>query len=164
MPEARVDVAQFLVLLPVVHRDVSIERESAFELPRAVAAREAAPATAELLGPGLLSYCNMLRRTRRLGLVSDGRHTVLECCCSCEDLCFVLYIFIYLIVERSILFIYSSISSRVISSPTLIRDLDLTASMVTYSSRMSYSERKSCKRLLTHSTICRYLSTYELVV
>ena len=78
MPEAGVDVAQFLVAFPIVHRDMAFEAESARELPRAVAAREAAPATAELLGPGLLSYCNMLRRMRRLGLVSDGRHAVLK--------------------------------------------------------------------------------------
>ncbi len=112
--EARVDVAKFRVTFPQVHRDMPFQRESAFELSRAVAAREAAPATAELLGQWLLSYCNIVLRMRRLGLVSDGRHAVLKCYCSCEDLCFFLYIFIYLIVERSILFIYSSISSHVI--------------------------------------------------
>ena len=50
MPEARVDVAKFLLLLPDVYRGVPFEGESTFELASAVAAREAAPATAELLG------------------------------------------------------------------------------------------------------------------
>ena len=53
-------------------------------------------------------------------------------------------------------------SDRQLSSPTLIRDLDQTASMVTYSPRTNNWELKSCKRLLTHSTMLRYRSTYEL--
>jgi len=65
-PEARVGVAKPLDLLPDVCRDMSFERESAFELARAVATREAAPATAELLGQGLLSYCNRFRRRQQL--------------------------------------------------------------------------------------------------
>ena len=50
VPEAGVGVAKFLDLLTKVYRDVPFQRESALELARAVAAREAAPATAELLG------------------------------------------------------------------------------------------------------------------
>ena len=57
----------------------------------------------------------------------------------------------------------STISDKQLSSPTLTRDLDLTVLMATYSPRMRYLERKSCKRLLTHSTVLRYLSTCELV-
>ncbi len=64
--EARVGVAKFLLLLPEVYRDMPIERESALELARAVAAREPAPATGELLGEGLLSYCNMFRHRQLL--------------------------------------------------------------------------------------------------
>ncbi len=64
--EAGVDVAQFLSSLPEVHRDVPFQRESACELSRAVPAREAAPATAELLGEGLLGDGDRFRHLQRL--------------------------------------------------------------------------------------------------
>ena len=54
-------------------------------------------------------------------------------------------------------------SDRQLNSPTLIRDLDQTASMVKYLPRTNSWELKSCKRLLTHSTMPRFLSTCELV-
>ena len=66
VPEARVYLSKFLDLLPKVHRDMPFEGESMRELPRAVAAREAAPATAELLGQWLLSYCNSFRHRQRM--------------------------------------------------------------------------------------------------
>ncbi len=50
--EARVDVTKLLVYFPKVVRDVPFQGESTFELSRAVAARVAAPATAELPGKG----------------------------------------------------------------------------------------------------------------
>jgi hypothetical protein len=79
VPEARVDVAKFLVTFPKVHRDMPLQRESASELPRAVPAREAAPATAELLGTGLLSYCSILLRRRRLQSLGNRKHVVVLC-------------------------------------------------------------------------------------
>jgi len=79
-----------------VGRDMPFERESARELTRAVAAREAAPTTAELLGQGLLSYCNMFRRRRRLLVLSDRRHGTMECSCKFQGSLLFDYFLLYI--------------------------------------------------------------------
>ena len=114
VPEARVGVAKLLDLLPSMYRDMSFERESAFELPRAVAAREAAPATAELLGSRFLSYCNRFRRRQHLQRCSYRGHGEADRVVAGRISVFYVLIFIYLIVERSMLYVYSSISSQII--------------------------------------------------
>ena len=81
--EARVDVAKLLLLLTSMHRDVPFERESTCELPRAVAAREAAPATSDLLGQWLLSYCNRFGLGQQMRRCVNRRHVVADAVVSC---------------------------------------------------------------------------------
>ncbi len=70
--EARVD----LLVLGIL---VAIERLSMAEATVTLAAREAAPATAELLRPRLLSCCSILWRRRRLRWLAILGHVVVLC-------------------------------------------------------------------------------------
>ncbi len=74
--EAGFNTANFLFAFPIVQLDMAFEAESSCELTRAVAAREAAPATAELLGEGLLGDGDRARHPQRLRAFTIGRHRV----------------------------------------------------------------------------------------